>query len=1171
MGLRDWWIDERRRWEHDQRQRRLLDQAYREDRRGWPVFRRFPMSRWSRWLLALGWTSLVAFVLLVATKFVVSIFKTGGWVKAAVEMIDVLFTPVITLGLGYLIFWWLRHWITADYFRRARTTPEVLVPTAGSILGAIIGRDELCRMLIDNLRDPDTARPNVIVGGVGAGKTAVLVRLTKMLADRGALPVAIRLRDAVGDLDFEREAFERFKAEVNRRLFSEADADRAWRHLRRDNRVVVLADGLEETLNRPDQHENRTSGIQLAIRKAAETRLPLVIASRHHDPLRVMETTITELEPLGEGPILDFLAPPGTPDRDQMAYLVQGADVVESPLYLQVIHDLRQRDRLRRLMPDEDLLVHLTAADRQGRGVACPDRTTLRLAILSYWEKALIGGQLFEDYGLSRTQRKKTITVLAALACVGLSKDTLEVDFDDLLSGVDERAPHDGRERSPAQAIATRLIRLLGSPLGDPKGSTDGVRDWLRDECAQAAIKGGELGLVESREGSVRFQHSILQAYLGSDYLPAALKDQVFLDAALTKCGRDFLTALVMHSRRPRAEPTPPAETAGNTTTTHEEVETRDVYDTQIRAGGAVRFALRHTTNVSRSVGDGRPVDLVQELRRAARRQWRPTKKFDTYAAALEIDCGASGPNHSQLVQDIADDWNRQSLPSGQQDPAVIEAKIMLVKRIGQTARKLASDTHSSAGSRLNYKALFDIATGETEHAVKLALVQEIGEGGASAVPDMKIRFTDWWGRWERWWRTSGEPTHRRAAKNNTPEDRGRLWREGVICAWLAPLLVSTVDNDTDATSPLDLAAGGGAAAPPAIDDDPGTQNSRYVLDNLQVWITEYLGRIDPRHPEKRPWISLEVALAQGFKLAANRRQPTRSEQYEKQRVALIEQAELALKHSRFWFAQLSLIQALALLCLPADPNTPLRYRGHGSDPVGLVAYWLAIAGTGFAEVEHQQGHRGHPFVLEAAWLAVQALTTRHPERYLWIDEEGSVREVGSPSLRTSTPREHQQWILPSVGWSVLHPRAQELLGDVLVMLNLAERSNTQDPAELEQRLTRSDRPDLPPCMVHDRTSMDVGQTVGSAAIADPGSSCHDDCLFRLCPYPPLGGPSYRAELPEGFCRKLAQTNERSRYEGQLSRAAHRDFWMEMTRRVRPRILYGGRPASPRVRSVSSR
>ena len=39
-------------------------------------------------------------------------------------------------------------------------------------------------------------RPHVLVGGVGTGKTAVLVRLTELLAEKRAIPVPVKLRDA---------------------------------------------------------------------------------------------------------------------------------------------------------------------------------------------------------------------------------------------------------------------------------------------------------------------------------------------------------------------------------------------------------------------------------------------------------------------------------------------------------------------------------------------------------------------------------------------------------------------------------------------------------------------------------------------------------------------------------------------------------------------------------------------------------------------------------------------------------------------------------------------------------------------------------------------------------------------------------------------------------------
>ena len=76
----------------------------------------------------------------------------------------------------------------------------------------------------------------------------MLVRLTEFLADKGAVPVPIRLRDAGNELDFENLARERFLDEVNQHVLNSAEGETIWRRLRKDGKIVVLADGLEEAL-----------------------------------------------------------------------------------------------------------------------------------------------------------------------------------------------------------------------------------------------------------------------------------------------------------------------------------------------------------------------------------------------------------------------------------------------------------------------------------------------------------------------------------------------------------------------------------------------------------------------------------------------------------------------------------------------------------------------------------------------------------------------------------------------------------------------------------------------------------------------------------------------------------------------------------------------------------
>ncbi len=111
---------------------------------------------------------------------------------------------------------------------------------------------------------------------------------------------------------------------------------------------------------------------------------------------------------------------------------------------------------------------------------------------------------------------------------------------------------------------------------------------------------------------------------------------------------------------------------------------------------------------------------------------------------------------------------------------------------------------------------------------------------------------------------------------------------------------------------------------------------------------------------------------------------------------------------------------------------------------------------------------------------------------------------MGSRNLRQGTPHgRHHLWIPPSAGWTALDGRAQQLVADVLLLLNLADRGD--QPTERERRLKRSNRNDLPPCITHYRDALEPGRTVGTAVSSVPGISCVDGCVFELCPYPPKG------------------------------------------------------------------
>jgi hypothetical protein len=116
--------------------------------------------------------------------------------------------------------------------------------------------------------------------------------------------------------------------------------------------------------------------------------------------------------------------------------------------------------------------------------------------------------------------------------------------------------------------------------------------------------------------------------------------------------------------------------------------------------------------------------------------------------------------------------------------------------------------------------------------------------------------------------------------------------------------------------------------------------------------------------------------------------------------------------------------------------------------------------------------HEEHPLVGAAVGLAVRALQTRCPERFLWLDEASVASEVGTEVSVPGQQRFHNLWIPPSTGWSTLDPSAQQLLADVLLLVVLEERGYR--PKDLFAHLGwLVSQPRLPSCLARDRTRLD--------------------------------------------------------------------------------------------------
>jgi hypothetical protein len=1044
--------------------------------------------------------------------------RSETWFSTLMAYLGPFLVAAFVLTL-FLLYWF--HKTQKPLVQKARTAPHELVPTSGTLVDRIVGRHELSQVIAQTLRDHRTRKPYLIVGGVGVGKTAVLVELTRMLAQQDAVPVPIRLRDCdgPGELDFEKLARRRFAEEADPGVLAEGQIDKTWRQLRLDDKVVVLADGLEEALLDDDHRDDRDNLIRRAIDRADRQHLPVVIASRPHAPLEGTRAAITELEPLSEEAALEYLAKDAPQaDERRLDWIVETADISDSPIYLQIA----------RVLGQHGLLEHESAGGRRTTlDTRSHDRSTLRLWLLDTYRKAVEDGRLVDRVVMSRQERQDTLWVVSALACLGLLEDSLDVPFDSFVGP-------DRPERS--RWVWATLSRRFGNRIAHAGGRLSGAdAHWLDpeehpEECrtalARFAADAQQLGLVKSYRNRVRFPHSIIQAYLGYRLLSEMADEELcrVVEPALSMPGpgRELLIALVLLSRRRAAEagdrpPGPPAP-----------------------AGTPGRLFPRELLRALREKADDR----------------QDVKFFDLYAAALEIGSVDPREDLNDVAASLLDQWGRLSVEDDQH--SVEEAKLRLVNRFGaalheadQRARRRTRGDGAPPGPQ-PYDKLFDIGTHEPSHPVRFAVVQELAAGGDAAFDVLTRHFPKsddpvelYLGRVKELgrkreqeytaWRessrradprdASGAPgrddEHLRAVEEYGKE-RACIWRYCVMRTWVLPMFVGSVSETYRDEAKERLERWLLHLAPP-------TDQGKAVLSRV--------GREEPDLP-----LSLENALAQGLKNTANRRR-RHPDSRDETRAYLVRQAEWMLTCSRYWHAQVTLLQALCLWQLPDGAGKAAPSAGDGGqdpakvatdDPVRSVARWLSIAGTAHdppaedGAGRHRASRLLHPFVAEAGDLVTLALETGHPERFLWIDENGAIGNVGSTPADPDGYRKHNLWIPPSVGWSVLHPRAQRLIADVLVMLNLTERNGGCD--DVEDRLARANTHHLPPCITHDRGPLHPERNVGRANEDEPGATCLATCRFRLCPYPPKAGKT-QTEIEEPFCRQQqALLRSRSRW-----------------------------------------
>ncbi|MGY1528005.1 NACHT domain-containing protein [Streptomyces sp. MN3] len=1195
---------------------------WRKGRNGWLIKRGDRRAR--HWWRPRTWLMNAAYVVLTGLYVAVFVFSfkqpeknlLGSW-QGVLTALGLSSTAV--LATVWFIFW--RFWRTRRYYlRKARRHPEELVKP-GSIIRDVVGRDQLCDALMNDLQISAQRRPHVIVGTIGVGKTALLVRLTQRLAQKGGVPVVLQLRDVKERLSFLKLAKEKFCDELLERVASPAEAEKVWQRLRyTEDRVVVLADGLEDVLKGADDRDNE---IRKAINDAMEAKLPLVITSRPQKSLEAIDAAQTVLEPLSEEAALRYVAEVSTwrSDRQRLDWVVEAAEIAESPLYLNIAKDLERCDRLQPVVGG-------------GEDEQCDPRDqdawALRYDLLEAWVQALVEGALYPEQPLSAKGRSMTVEYLSALACAALRTNSTYVGYDVLTEKAAACTDTSGAKKESGDAALVReaLRGRLDERL-KPRENTAGFDGGAKVNMDErlAGSWGCRLGLVEELEDGVRFQHSVLQAYLASRYMDVLVRSPASSHALRLEPAA--AAVLIPEWMRAGFDPSAPATR-----------EVKDAYFRQAlrRPGRELAMALifysRSTDALSGCQGQHGsdadesdcvcPISIVrEELRKAARGALRDDagrpagghddvmsddvehdpmiRALELYSAALDVDSFHHKPRHRDIVEEISKAWNRlQAYNDRKLDPP----KKALIKRIGATGqllskrRALPPPGVSEGPGEPAYDILFRMAREEPSHGVRFAIAQAIGAGGDEAFRMLEheltpaptdgqtsdlgahspIAFTmenvdhifqsiaqglgmPEEGRLPDPVReTNGPPSApgttrterllrkgrkevldksrnaQEAEEQREREEEEKDQRKRIMKAWLAPMLVHSCSYTPHRRTPYEVL----------------TQWMELMRDS----------RVD---------LETQVALAQGFRQAANHRTP--STQAPRAPIFLSEQAWEMLKHTHYWFAQLVLLHALTLWALPDDVTQQQPRRGHGASPSRQVRQWLEQTDDPNRKRRRREEHH---LVKAAGKMARQALQTRRPDRFLWIDEADTAAQIGSEISSPHESRKHNLWIPPSRGWSTLDPGAQQLLADVLVLLILTEQRGdrpTNARLRLEHAYAREQR-HLPPCMTRDRTPLHPMQAfAGEAPSSLPGSQCVAGCAFEFCPYPPKG-PQCRTELNELFCiHQYSMLNKlqfqawrslrfrrRAPWQRGASVANLRRFWNEMGARARNRSL---KKASP--------
>jgi hypothetical protein len=365
-------------------------------------------------------------------------------------------------GAVFLI--WVRGRALRRYLKESRRDPNWLRRGARRVdLPTVQERPDFYRTIEDEMTNP-SAGPQLVVGDAGAGKSTFIVVLARHLARRGWIPVVVPLRGETVPIDLHELARDHFLSLVDRQLGSGSHGDRLWRQLWKRRLIVVLADGLDESL---------LDGGMIERDDLRDDGAPCVITSRPSSLASDLRRAAFPLPPLPQDNVERLLtASAKSPER--VEGLVKSTQLARTPYFIDLARDL-------------------LAADLVQSARKPPSVDAARAALVDHWLDAVAARDLLDHVDLDTVDRADAISVAQLAAAVAIIDD----------------------EDRPARTTILERVSAVGGGV------------LPRDVHIPRAIRNAaRLGLLDELPGGIlRFRHPILRAALASTAVATPVRD----------------------------------------------------------------------------------------------------------------------------------------------------------------------------------------------------------------------------------------------------------------------------------------------------------------------------------------------------------------------------------------------------------------------------------------------------------------------------------------------------------------------------------------------------------------------------------------------------------------------------------------------------------------------